>query len=291
MNATTAQEIERRYGSIPGGVVLEGNASGLDWVTRAGYESNAFVLCGEAVYFAPIPQSSAAVLARALAKDDRVGVSLGGTEITYGEIPENSKIAMDLKVADHFLGNIVFARAEMINDYLFANDFRPLCGTCESNVAVFFKFDDFEFSVADEKLHLSSVRFDARVIPLLDAEADDGGGLPDLTERTTCAEFENNARHVGEFINYYRHEEIVNIALAYGEVAAFLRALKANGIDLDSLARNIERGASLSTARRNGRFWDAWFHYLRDIQTNNQYPHWKAAPYDAAVAKLPKRST
>jgi hypothetical protein len=213
-----------------------------------------------------------------------VGVSLGETEITYGEIPKNSKIAMDLMVADHFLGNIVFARAEMINDYLFANDFRPLRGTSKGKAAVFFKFDDFKFSVTDKKLYLSSVRFDARVIPLLDAKADDRGGLPDPTERTDCTEYEHNAQHVGAYIDYYRHEKVVNSALAYGEVAALLRALKANGIDLDSLARNIERGASLSTTRRNGSFWDAWFNYLKDIQTNNQYQHWKAPPYDAAIA-------
>jgi len=295
MSRSSAQEIKQRYGSIPGGVVLEGNASGLDWVKRAGYEShfNAFVLGGEAVYFVPIPQSSAAVLARALAKNDRVGVSLGGTEITYGEIPKNSEIAMDLKVADCLLGNIVFARAEMINGYRFANDFRPKRDTCGSNVAVFFKFDDFKFSVTGKQLHLAGVRFDARVFPLRDAKADDGGCLPDLSAMTEhigytegYTEFERNAQHVGENISYYRCEKIVDRALAYGEVAAFLRALKANSINLDRLARNIERGASLSSTSRNATFGDAWFDYLKDIQTHNQYQNWTRAPYDAAIANL-----
>jgi hypothetical protein len=292
MSPSAAQEIKERYGGIPGGVVLEGNASGIHWVTRPRYEPclNAFEWSDEAVYFVPIPRSSAAVLARAIAKDDRVGVSLGKAQITYGGVPESSEVAMDLKLADLLLGYIVFARAELIDDYHFANGFRPRHDTHRGNVAAFFKLDDFKFSVADKQLHLANVRFDARVIPLQDASADDGGLLlPDLrAERPVYPEFESNAQHVGQNIDHYRGETIVNRAFAYGEVAAFLRALKAKSIDLNNLASNIERGASLSTQSPSPIF-DAWFDYLRDIQEHNQYQNWKTAPYNATITRLAAR--
>jgi hypothetical protein len=295
VNPNSAQQTISHYRSIPGGVVLEGKASGLDWVTRVRYESrlNAFVLGDRAVYFSPIPRDSSAILAAALAKDDRVGVSLGQTEIVYGDIPEKSEVAMDLKMADSFLGSIVFARGDVMDGYRFANGYRPNRDSSGGDVAVFFKFKDFQFSVSDEELHLTSTNFEARIVPLLKDRAADGGGLPDLNaiaQGKGYPEYESNAKHVGENINYYRRERIVDRTFAYGEVAAFLRALKENGIDLQSLARNIENGAPVSGISTSASFHEAWLEYLKGIQAQNQYQNWVTAPYDLAVSHRAQRT-
>ncbi len=291
IGATAAQQTIHRYRSVPGGVVLEGNASGLEWVTKVRYEPrlNAFVLGDNAVYFSPIPRDSAAVLAAALAKEDLVGVSLGKTEIVYGALPPESEVAMDLKVADHFLGSIVFARSEMIDAYRFANGFRPARDATVGSVAVFFRFKDFQFAVKDEQLLLANVGFDARIVPLLETRAADGGGLPDLNaiaQGGAYPEFVRNAEHIGENINYYRREKIIDRAFAYGEVAAFLRALKVEGIDLNQLVLNIKSGASLTASSASATFEEAWFAYLKDIQVHNQYQNWTTAPYDAVISNL-----
>jgi hypothetical protein len=247
-------------------------------------------LADRAVYFSPIPRESAAVLATALAgDDDRVGVSLGSTELEYGHIPKTSQVAIDLKVADHFLGDIVFANNELVSSYRFANDYHPVRDSGSGNVAVFFKFKDFQFSVVDEQLQLAESSFDARIVPLLNEKAPDGGHMADLdgiSQGKRYPQYERSAEHVGQNINFYRKEKIVDRAFAYGEVAAFLRALKDANIDLNSLAANIRAGLPPSAETAGVTTKQAWLDYLKDIQVHNQHENWLVAtPYDSVVSK------
>jgi hypothetical protein len=234
-----------RYGSIPGGIVLEGIATGLGSIRKVRYDRrfNALILDDRAVYFMTVPPRTVALLSRAIAQDDRVGVSLGDVHIVYGAVPPDSELAMDLKAADRFLGDIVFAQQDWTVGYRFANGYQPQPNRGERfRVAVFFNLNAFQFQVQNEEVRLTRSGFDVRLLPLSDSVSAQGGHLPDLdaiSRGRVSAQYEANAQHVAEHISYYRRERIVDRMFAYGEVAAVIRALKQAGVDLHSLARSI----------------------------------------------------
>jgi hypothetical protein len=81
------------------------------------------------------------------------------------------------------------------------------------------------------------------LVPLSEQKSPEGGHLPDLnaiSQRVTSAQYEANARHVADNIDYYRREESVDRTFRYGEFVALIRALKAQGIDLRELAEVVE---------------------------------------------------
>jgi uncharacterized protein (DUF779 family) len=288
MSPDDAHKVLKRYRSIPGGVVLEGKAAGVPKIKSVEYEAatNTFVIdSGRAVYVSPLPPEKAALLARALAKDDRIGVSIGeDSHIVFGKLPQSSDLAADLMMVDNFLGDIVLPPQAWTFGYKFANGFEPAQGTSD-NAAVFFRFKDFAFQVSESRLQLANAQFDARVVPVLDREAADGGYLPDYKAIASPARFERyeaGARHVADNIGYYLGEEIVRRTLGYGEVAALFRSFKASGINLEKLARKIETTLDKPAARRTaGRTLEAsWQDYLKEIQAANRYANWSAPPYD-----------
>jgi hypothetical protein len=239
----------KEYGNIPGGVVLEGTATGLGQIGTVQYDSrfNAFIVDDRAAYFMRVPPRTVAVLCRAIDQDDRVGVSLGKTPLVYGKVPPDSALAWDLKLADHFLGSIVFAEKEWLNGYRFVGGFRPETQNSNDNihVAVFFKFHDFDFQVQDQEIRVVRAAFDAEIVPLSKSVSTEGGHLPDenaIAQGQVPQAYESNARHVAENIGYYRQERIVDKIFAYGETAAFIRALKQADFDLIDLAAKIPGG-------------------------------------------------
>ncbi|MFM2129037.1 MAG: hypothetical protein RL477_583 [Pseudomonadota bacterium] len=240
-----AAAVTKTYGSIPGGVVLEGVVGGLGSYGQVVYDRrfNAFILDNRVVYFIKVPPRTVSVMSSAIAKDDLVGVSLGDTQIVYGKVPENSELANDLKLADHFLGGIVFAQGHWTEGYRFPNNYMPKKKSSGGfSMAVFFNFNGFQFRVAKDELVLSGVNFDVRLLPLSQTKSRDGGHLPDETaiaQGRTVPEYESNVRHLTDNIGYYRREEIIERMFSYGEVAAFLRGLKAAGFDLEALSRSM----------------------------------------------------
>jgi hypothetical protein len=190
------------------------------------------------------------MLARAIARDDKVGVSLGQVQLVYGQVPENSDVALDLKLADGFLGDIVFARRKWTKGYRFASGYEPKRDT-GSNVAVFFRFGGFDFETDQEEVRLRSSGLDITLIPLTETKSAEGGHLPDLEAIRAgqrFPQFELNASHISENIGYYRQEKIIEQTFGYGELAAFLRGLKASGVNLANLANAVEWSTDIHPA-------------------------------------------
>jgi hypothetical protein len=118
----------------------------------------------------------------------------------------------------------------------------------------------------------------------------DGGFVPDLAaiaKQGGFDAFEDNAKHIGANIGYYLQERIVARALAYGETAAILRSLKANGVDLRRLAASIEASGitPASALVPTTELDDNWQAYLREIQAANAYPNWTAPPHDLYLTR------
>lgn len=283
-----ASELLRRYKSIPGGFVLEDKGAGLDWVRAARYApaANAIIINNQTIYALPISGRSVAVLARALARDDRIGASLGEVmEIVYGALPNNADPAIDLKLADYFLGDIALPPPDWTQGYRFAGGYEPRSTSGQGRAAVFFRFRAFDFALADNRVRLANAAFDVRIVPLLAKPAADGGNLPDFDAIAAGGVFEEyvtNARHIGENIDYYLREKIVDRILAYGEAVAFLRAAKDGNVNLGALAREIETSIGRSSLKNQaqGQLEGQWLAYLREIQALDHFPNWTAPPAD-----------
>lgn len=237
----------RAYGGQPGGgVVLEGTARGLTLAEEVGYDRqfNALVLDGQAVYFIRIPPATFAELCRALARDRKVGVSLGQRRIVYGAMPKDSDLAFDLTLADRFLGDIVFARDDWAAGYRFAGRYAPRKHVGPiGNMAVFFRFRDYAFEVQGREVVPTRGAMDVSLVPLSNQQAADGNLLPDfdaIDARNISPQFEANARHLADNISHYRREQIVQRTFVYGEVASLLRWLRREGVDLDELAAQVD---------------------------------------------------
>lgn len=296
---TEARRVLQKYGSIPGGVMLEGTGKGVDWVKGAAYDKtrNAFILDDRIAYRSPVSPEIAASLLRAIILDDRIGVSLGKRrEIVYGQLAADSEVATDMKLLDSFLGEIVLPPQYWTIGYKYANGFKPVTTPRANAPAVFFQFDDFAFQVVDDTLRLVNADFHVRLVPVKSALARDGGYLPDfeaIGNDGRLARYLINARHVADNFAYYAREDIVRKTLVYGEVAALFRAFKAAKINLRALEQQV--GGAVSYFRLTGLLKviglepqdleSHWRRYLRKIQYQGHFANWVSPPYDLYLAR------
>jgi uncharacterized protein YraI len=296
-----AEEIRKTHPSIGGGIDLEGVATGLGPIGRIQYHAalNALMLDDRAAYFFPVSGRNVAVLCRAIAQDDLVGVSMavGGVRLVYGKIPKESEVAIQLTLADSFLGNIVFAD-DRLSGYLFADGYTPHQPQGRTfPILVHFTFSGYRFEIAEQQIRATNFSFSDELFPISNDKGTDGGMLPDydaIAQGRRIPEFEENAQHLAGHIGYYRKERIVELAFQYGEVAALLRGLKASGVDLNALAQSIDIAVGTaprtSVAEANAddslRMENEWEAYLKEIQDRHHHENWSAPPYDLNTKRL-----
>ncbi len=295
-----AENILKTHPSIGGGIDLEGAATDLGSIQRIQYHAvlNALMLDDRAAYFFPIPGRDVAVLCRALGQDGTLGVSVGAdnAHLVYGKIPLASEPVMELTLADSFLGDIVFA-GDKLADYRFADGYRPQAYNGRAPMLVHFNFGGYRFDIVQQQIRATNFSFSDELFPISDAKGTDGGMLPDyaaIAQGKTVPEFEANARHLANHFDYYRKERIVELASQYGEVAALLRGLKADGVDLNALAASIESAVgpapppsiAISSADPNVVAEHEWEEYLKEIQEHGQHANWTGPPYDLYVKRL-----
>lgn len=306
-----SKKVLNQYNSIPGGLILEGRAGGLKFVKRVSYDAkrNTFLLNGNVTYVSPISAKSALELIDALIADDRIGVSIGDSnEIIYGKLSKDSEIALNLKLADNFLGDMILPPQDWTIGYRYADNYSPL-GNPQSDVqqdnvkhdnvpqdnvpAVFFSAGGYIFGTEDGKLKLLNATFKIRTVPVSNEIAEDGGYLPDMKRigvvSTIPDPYDINAQHVADNIGYYVREEIVNKALAYGEVASFFRVLKRSRVSMKDLRRQLKEAvgenAAATAPPQLPTLEEGWRAYLKDIQSRNQYANWSSRPYDLYLAR------
>jgi hypothetical protein len=239
---TQAQHVVGKYQSIPGGITLEGASPDLAFIKTVSYlpETNAFILNDDVVYLSPVAADEFLQIARALAADDKMGVSIGSTSIIYGQLPPQGSVTRNLKLADNFLGGIVFGEADRARGYSYASGFQPLRSVIGGNVAVYFNIHNYRF-VEDPsgELRRDGVTVDITLVPLSRQKAADGGHGPDfdrIEKGDIPAPFVANVKHLQGNLDYYGRERIVRTTFAYGEIAAFARALKENAVSVGARA-------------------------------------------------------
>lgn len=275
-----AHDVVHRYGSLPGGVVLEGSAPGIGAVSAATYESatGSFKIDGKLTYKPTLSPLTLAQLARAIATDDRIGISITEDDvISYGALPVETVAARDLAVADTFLADLILPPREWTVGYRLANGYTPQDADSDENFIVLFRFQNFDFSVADETLKPTDAKIDVVVVPVSEEKAADGGYLVNadaLNEGLKSEAIEANAKHVSENFTYYLEERAATRAIAMGQAAAFFRHLKAYNVDLGALAGEIEKSVTETSDESWDSLKDAWNAYIEEIKASNDFAHW-----------------
>lgn len=280
VNLDEAHAVVDRYGSLPGGVVLEGSAPGVGTVSSVSYDAatGSLKVDGKLTYKPNLSPVVIAQLARAIAADDRIGISITDDDvIAYGDVSIESMLARDLAVADTFLADLVLPPREWTAGYRTADAYEPKSADSEDDFVVLFRFQDFDFSVADDKLTPTNVKLDIVVVPVAEEKAADGGYLIDneaIAAGTQSAAIEANADHVSQHFAYYLKERATSRALELGQTAALLRHLKAYNVDLTALATEIEKTSQQPEAPAWTSLDEAWKAYLDEIKAANDYANW-----------------
>lgn len=242
-----AQEVVKKYKSIPGGITLEGNGSGLGFITGAVYDktSGDLLLNGKYRYELPVADAQAKALLQALAKDDRLGVSLGDSQIVYGALSVEDPAAVAMKLADHFLGCIVFNQDDWLKGYKLAGGYKPLTNYGKlgaGGIAVYFTFGDFAFKTSGNAVVPDGSSLSITLIPLSKEKNAEGGHLPDqkaIESNRNSYFYKQNIQHILDNSNHYMREPLLHSVACLGQFAALARALKANGVDLAALASQM----------------------------------------------------
>jgi tetratricopeptide (TPR) repeat protein len=246
MTRKDARKIVRSYGSIPGGVTLEGDGKGIRNITSASYSKSegSIILNGRIKYEIPVTPDEMKAILMAISEDDKIGVSLVSGYTTYGALAKDSEILLMLRQTDWFLAHLVYGWKNNYADYKTANGVKLRKRDDElGNIMCYFRFTDFQFKLHESRYELKSSGFVTTLIPIKVGErAGDGGGLPDFEAIDTQNYPKNllhNIRHIADNADYYMRERMMRMANCYGEAAAFARGLKGNGIDLRMLANTI----------------------------------------------------
>ena len=250
-----AQNIVGKYKSVPGGVTLEGDSLDLSFIKTAKYlpQANAFILNGGLVYLNPVSADEFLEIYNAIMDDDRIGVSMGqGIAIIFGKLSPQGPVATNLELADLFLGDIAFGAHRLTRGYNFASGYAPQALKVALSIAVYFNLHGYHFAAqTDGQLIRSGVNLDSTLVPLATQKNSEGGHLPDLQKISKGdfpPEYVANLKHLQENISYYAREKIVRVAISYGEVATFARALKSNGVALDLASLRSARPATVVSA-------------------------------------------
>lgn len=234
------KQIVDKYKSIPGGITLEGTALGIPTLSQVQYipEKNAFLLNKTLVWENSLTPAEIKEIFSAVEKADLMGVSLGEKDLIYGALPEGSLTSIFLKLSDHFLGCIAFACQEWIRYSTFPGGFVPKGDDQTAGIyAVYFNFSQFEFQISNNIITPKNANMDITMIPLLESQ-NKTDYLPDynrIAAGNFSKAFEENSIHIAKNADYYAKDSRLQKVLAYGQLTALARALKASGVKLSSI--------------------------------------------------------
>lgn len=236
-----ARAIMSKYKTIPGGIMLEGGAANLGAVRTAKYSAtlNTLVLNDTILYPVPIPHEEFRDIVTAVAKDDRVGVSLLRSGIVMGKLPTASPVVANMYLADRFLGALSMGGISLgfVRGYQFAPGYR---GTerlaIGTPLTVTFTVSECRFDVDDlGRLYRSDIRLASTLIPTILSPTESRPDYARIERGDVPQEFVANLQHIAENFPYYANERIVRTTFAYAEVAALARGLRNNGVKLEKL--------------------------------------------------------
>ncbi len=251
-NVQIAKKAVNTYGSLPGGVTLEGNGQGLENVRTVGYQTKrkVIVINGSLEYELSISPGNMKAILKAIAKKDEMGVSLGGGKYTvYGGLEKYSEIDLSMQMVDWFFAAVTYdwyktrENIDWFRDYRIAKGFKPRIELYSSTKGLsYYNFKDYRFAQEGHKYKLVSSILVMTIIPQSGKKAKDGGAILDyeaIKKGLISELILENIKHISDNFDYYPREPIIQEVDAFGETAAFARGLKRNGVDLAKLASTM----------------------------------------------------
>src|SRR5262249_38931512 len=105
MRQAEGKQMESTHGVRPRVAALTGTLSGLGPITSVRYNhyANLFIVNESVGYFAPVAPRSVADLFRAIARKDNIAVTIGTEYKATDSLRPDSKVVLDLMLADRFL--------------------------------------------------------------------------------------------------------------------------------------------------------------------------------------------
>lgn len=244
-----ASVLVERYGSAPGGVVLESAATGFEPITTVAYnkKANAFTINGGATYVCPVSGREFRDILNALVGDDRIGVSLNrqeGQYLFFGKFGKESRMAETLVEADKYLTGCIFAIPEGIGDRKLPAGFQPKAPASRpTNIVGCVNFTNFRFAKQANAYARAGFSMDVILMPVLKKKTADGGHLTDdeaLKAGNITEEDRNNAKRMEELKDAFAREvELITRTVKYGEAASFARLLRDSRVDVKALAKQF----------------------------------------------------
>jgi len=258
------QEQAQKYGSQPGGVVLEGRAEGVEDPGKVVYDRqrNVFITGKGIVYRPPLESEEVVSLLAALLQDDRLGVSLTlqDEELVYGVLDNKLQMVKSMLETDRLLGGVTFAVSRYLKGKTVPGGYKPLKpGRHETPLACCYIFEKFVFTLRKnksaapsapraeimgednivedggkeaEKVTPEYVRADFALtmllVPLKKEKASDGGHLPDTEkadEKLDNEEVRKNMVEIEKNRESYFAIPYVAKTIAVAETAAFIRCI------------------------------------------------------------------
>ncbi len=243
---TESDAIFSKYGSLPKGVILEGEAIGFDKIETIKYRlsDNTFILNRNTYYPCPIPRTQVAAVLLALSKDDRMGVSIVNKKVlSYGALRPDGETSAALVEADKILVSIIFGWTKNLNGISLPNNYVPKTTQRRQIPAVSInKFKGYEFSLVDNIYYLQKMKMVNLLLPVGPGSSMDGGYLPgENLELLSPADLDNLDEIKANSRAYIDIPQITEAA-KIGEFAAFARYLRNSGnLDLSALAKHVSR--------------------------------------------------
>jgi hypothetical protein len=243
-------ECWEKYGLVPKGITLEGEAVGFPRIDKIEYDYslNTFIINDDSRYELPVSPEEFLDIFQALQKDDRLGVSitLRKKASIIGRLSSKGKVVENLVEADYLLGNIVFGRTRWLRGVELPEKYRPKTVRRIKVFSVcYFNFEGYYFIKKDNVYRRHSSHMEISLIPVLKHKrAKNGGYLPDkrAIEKGLKEEaYATNADHIHKHMKKYMAMKYVNKANLYGEVAAFIRFLFKNQINKKALLEQIKK--------------------------------------------------
>jgi hypothetical protein len=236
------------YASLPKGVTLEGRARGFEPVKYLQYDraSNSFLVNKDTTYPNPVDRDEMTRLLRALAEDDRLGVSVifNREELVFGALRRRGEIARALVNADILLTSVVFGWNHRLERVDLPGDYVPKSpGRRTVDTVCYHNFHDYTFERRGDAYARTDFTLTTMLIPMSRERSSDGGYLPDW-QRLDSGELEPTDKenlahlraHLDEYLAMPRVEKVVRL----GEAAAFVRLIRDAQFDLNAIADAME---------------------------------------------------
>ncbi len=236
------------YASLPKGVTLEGKARGFDPIKYLQYdrESNSFRINKDTSYPNPVDRGEMVRLLRALAEDDRLGVSVifNREELVFGALRRRGGIARALVDADLLLTSVVFGWNHRLERVDLPGDYVPKSpGRRTIDTVCYHNFHNYTFEKSGSMYSRTDFTLTTMLIPMSRERSTDGGYLPDW-QRVDSGELEptdlENLAHLRANLDAYLAMDRVQKAVRLGEAASFVRLIRDAQFDLNAIADAME---------------------------------------------------